>query len=760
MLFSPSIARANEAIVASVLLNEEKKEDLFIIKTDDSDFLIKSDDMKGLGLLVDGAQTTDVDGEKYVSLKSMAGVTFSFDEQDIVLKVTAPPEMFPKKTLDFTPQRQRDVYFPSDTSVFLNYGVNYFGNNNNQQRNLTVANELGFRVKDFLVFSDTSYTCTNNENRFARLMSNVTYDRRKELNRFIAGDFYASTSQIGSTLNMGGLSYAKVYRMDPYFVKYPMIDFKGVLTTPSEVEIYRNGIRIGKERLSPGEFELRDLASYGGAGVLETVIRDPFGRESHFSEPFYFTNILLKEGLREYSYNTGFLRNDFGIKSASYGSPALSAFHRYGLKNWVTVGGSAEAGRGRYNLGPQATVLLRRFGTVTTLAAASLDSSGWKKGAAGFLIYEYQGRTFNTWFSVNGYTINYLNVASAATPPRTKMQAGGGGGYTTMKFGSVSLDISDTEYYDSASRQIVGSATYSRSLGGRFFASATYRVSNENGISHEIFTGLNYYPGKGITLSGNYQRDGEGAQTGTLQVQKNPPYGEGLGYRAAIQKTENAVVLDPSAQYNSSFGIHRGEYIGSYGNGTNNSFEVSTAGAVAYVAKTLNFTRPVNDSFGLVKVAGIKDIGVYVSNQKIATTNKAGKAFIPDLTSYYDNQISIDASAVPIDYDIGQAFRFVSPPFRSGSLIDFNVTKLQAVTGILKIRTAQGVVPLEFYEITARGDGKEIVFPTGRGGEFYAEKMGPGRYTMSFDLDGRICEFEIEVPDIGQPIVDLGEIVY
>ena len=83
-------------------------------------------------------------------------------------------------------------------------------------------------------------------------MSNITYDRREDLKRIVFGDFFASSGELGSTLNMGGISFSKNYKIDPYFIKYPEIGFSGLASLPSELEVYRDGVLIRKERILTG----------------------------------------------------------------------------------------------------------------------------------------------------------------------------------------------------------------------------------------------------------------------------------------------------------------------------------------------------------------------------------------------------------------------------------------------------------------------------------------------------------------------------
>jgi len=55
-------------------------------------------------------------------------------------------------------------------------------------------------------------------------------------------------------------------------------------------------------------------------------------------------------------------------------------------------------------------------------------------------------------------------------------------------------------------------------------------------------------------------------------------------------------------------------------------------------------------------------------------------------------------------------------------------------------------------------DGKELSFPTGKGGEFYLENLRSGTYGATFEFEGRKCAVELKVPEAEETIVDLGGI--
>lgn len=752
-----------DTVVLNLVLNQEQKGEFFVNITKDGDFLIKVEDLKGMGFRKPEGEIREISGEPYISIRSMRQVESVFNEKELSLIVTASPELLPKKTIDLLPQRQLNVYYPRNNSAFLNYRLNYSDTDFSEDiRNIT--NQVGIRLKDVLFLSDSSYTKTGNDERLIRLMSNMTYDRRDDMQRMVAGDLFASSGELGSSVNIGGVGFSKVYRINPYFAKNPMLTLSGLISLPSEVEIYLNGVRIRREKLSPGEFEMRNISYYGGAGLIEVVIRDPFGREQRIKYPFYFTDLLLKKGLHEYSYNIGFLREEFGTESNSYGERAFSAFHRYGATDLLTVGLRTEGtAKGLYNFGPQLAYNIYNSGIIT-LSLSGSKSDADKSGFAWSLNYGYQGRRLSTRFLTRSFTEDYAATGSGLTAEKTKIEYAAGIGYGTASLGSLSVDFTTTKKYAGTDRQAT-TVGYSRNLSRRISGSVTFKNVVEQEAYNEFFVGLNYYPDGDLLLSSNYQRSKD-ENTVLVQAQKNPPVGEGLGYRATLERADNATgpnyKFNPILQYSTRYGLYEGEYRGNYYSETGNSdeyYQLSASGAVVYVGDTAGLIRPVTDSFGLVEVGDLEGIRVYQGGQEVGKTDSSGKTFIPNLGSYYDNAISIDDKDITLDYMIPEVRKYVSPPFRSGVYINFDVSRFQAATGRLHIKEDEGIKDVEFYEVRLSAGDKETSFPTGKGGEFYIENLNPGIYTAHFSYKGKECSFTLAVPKSDETFIDVGELL-
>lgn len=751
-----------ESVVLNIILNEEQKGEMFVKITEDGDFLIKVDDLKNIGFIRPDGVTMEIGGEPYISIKSMQQVESIFNEKDLSLIITAAPELLPKSTIDLLSQRQLNVYYPTGNSAFLNYRLNY--NDSDSTGGVSnITNQLGIRLKDVLFLSDSSYTKTENDERLVRLMSNMTYDRRDDMQRIVAGDLFASSGELGSSLNIGGIGFSKVYRINPYFAKNPMLTLSGLISLPSEVEIYLNGVSIKKEKLSPGEFELKNISYYGGAGLVEVVIRDSFGREQRIKYPYYFTDLLLKKGLHEYSYNIGVLRERFGAESNSYGDRVFSAFHRYGVRDLLTVGGRAEGTtKGLYNLGPQLAYNIYNSGVVTLSLAASKDDAD-KSGFGWSLDYGYQGGRLSTRFMTRNFTEDYTTISSNLSTEKTKGEYAAGVGYGTASSGNISVDFFTTIKYVGTDKQAT-TVGYSRNLSKLLSGYITYRNVREQEAYNEFFVGLNYYSDGDLMITSNY-RSSKDDKTAQVQAQKSLPVGEGMGYRATIERTDNAeganYKFNPLLQYSTRYGLYEGEFRENYyetGN-RSESYQLSASGAIVYVGRTFGLIRPVTDSFGMVEVGDIKGIRVYQGGLEVGKTDSSGKVFVPNLSSYFDNSISIEDKDITLDYMIPEVRKYVSPPFRSGAYINFDVSRFQAVTGKLHIKSDKEMKDVEFYEIRLLVGEKDITFPTGKGGEFYIENIRAGQYQARFDYKDKACLFSISVPESDETIIDIGDVV-
>ncbi len=764
LLAAATLARldAQETLVVRIVLNQQDKGEFFVAMTAERDFLVRVQDLKAMGLREPKGAATEIAGEPFLSLRSIERLHFVFDEKTLTLMISAAPSLLSRTVIDFLPARQANVEYPRNNSVFFNYRAGYLAGNSFSFKEFSVRDEIGIRFGEVLLFSDSDYTKTPDEQRLVRMTTNATYDKRETLQRWVLGDFVASSGNLGSAARLGGLSFSKVYRINPYLITRPLVDFRGAVGTPSQIEVYLDGVRIRTERLAPGEFDLNNIVGFVGARELEVVWRDAFGREQRIRQSVYFSDLLLRKGFSEYSYSVGLARRKFGVESNSYHGLAFLGYHRYGATDFLTVGLAAEGKQGLAGLGSELSVLLGQAGVATLSASGSAGQDG-KRGLAGSFVYLYQGQRIGARLLLRGFSKEFQTIGTESQLEKTRYEVNAGVNYATRSFGSLSLDFTRLDRFEGQSARAL-TATYSKGLSGRItLLGSIKRVSAPKGRT-EFFAGISVYPWKDTTLSTRYQRD-ETKNSVVLQAQKNPPLGEGFGYRVALLREgsgdERATDVNPSFQWNGKYGIYTAEYAGRYGSGRrkDETYLFSAAGGVGWVGGTLGFSRPIIDSFGLVEVAELRGVRVYQNNQEIGKTNAAGSLFLPNLASYDDNLLSIDDKDIPIDYSLATVKKYVSPPLRSGSVIRFPATRIQSVTGMLKFKRDGEVQAVEFEEVTLDVGGKKVAFPTGKGGEFYLENLGPGTYQASFQVGERTCRFSLTIPRTNDFLIDLGEII-
>ncbi|MFZ3140571.1 fimbria/pilus outer membrane usher protein [Polaromonas sp.] len=753
-----------QILIVEINLNGVRKGEFTVMAAPDGDFLVDESDLKDMGVQPPYGAPVAVEGQARFSLRALQASEMRFDEAKLALFVTLPPERLPKKALDLQPGRPQRVLEPRDNSAFFNYRTLYSGDNAGGSNNLALSTELGARVGDFLLRSESTHARGAGLSQDIRYGTSLTHDNRRTLQRWTLGDFSATSGDLGSVLNLGGISFSKSYQIDPYLIRQPMASFVGNITSPAQAEIYLDGVRVRTETLQPGQFALRNLNYYGGQREVAVVIRDRFGREQTLVYPFYFTDANLREGFHDYSYNLGLQRQNLGIASNDYGKLALSAFHRYGISDSLTLGGRGEAEPGRFNLGAMAALRLDKLGVVSGSLSAGHNPAG--SGWAGIARYAYQARQFNGQAELRRTSPHYETLGQAATADRPKTELSAGASYGTALIGSLNVDWRQLRQYQGSDQRSV-SLGYSRTLFGSLSVLASIsRVTSalNAGSSTSFFLALTYSPKRDVTTNFFHSRQA-GSSSDVVQFGTNTPVGEGFGYRMVSERSSSDGLGDgyrfaPSLQYNGPHGVYTVDLVSnrSPGGASQQAYQLGIGGGIAYVGGALAFSRPVTDSFGIVKVGELEGVRVYHSAQEIGRTDATGRVFLPNLGSYVANRVVIDDRDIPIDYVIADKELNISPPLRSGSVIRFDVMRIQATTGRLAVQVAGQAQAAEYIDLFVMNDGKEVTTPTGRGGEFYIENLKPGRHAARFMLGERRCAFELTVPPSQEMLIDLGEL--
>jgi outer membrane usher protein len=738
-VFRAEIPPDDHRLIVPLVVNQIPKGQYFVVLRG-SDVLISATDLEGAGLSGFEGAREPIGGKEYVSLRSLApDVSVELDEETFVLRLEASPSLLGKQQIRLAGGAPEGLLYSTDRSTFLNYAINATSGNR-----IAAFGEIGTSLDGKLLYSTFSRRADGD---ILRGLSNLTIDRTETMQRWTVGDAAASTDLLGGNVIVGGVSVAKNFSLQPYFVRYPSFDFSGVASTPSSVEVYVNGILMERREVAPGEFSLENLPLTAGRGDSQVIVRDSFGRETVHSSSYYASTRLLDPGLSEYNYSIGFRRDGFATSSFDYGDPVFLGHHRYGLTDRLTVGGRIEGSADLLSGGPNVGYLLP-LGEVELSLAAS--GGNGESGAAGSLAYRYLSRRGSFGFAVRSMSDGYANLSLEPHQNRRTREYEAFGGMA-LGGGSVSARVSMGENIDGtemARAQMTGSVRLVRNTslflsGGR---------SREGGVSsNDVSMGVSVYFGRNTSVNaGLGQRGGEIEQS--VEIQKPLSVGEGFGYRIRSRTGDTGESGSAVAQYQTSFGRYEVAF-DPYNPGRSRS--LSASGGLVWMGNTLYPSRAVQDSYAVARV-GIPDVRVYASNLEIGRTDSRGNLLIPSLLSYYGNRISIEHRDIPFEYEVGEVEKLVAPPYRGGAMLEFPIRRVQMVTGTVVLADTAGDIIPSYGQIAVETAGRTIESPLGAGGEFYFENLATGRHEATIVTGTHECRLVLDVPDATSNFIDLG----
>lgn len=724
----------------------------------DRDVLVRIVDLERAGLRGLAGRREAVGGELYTSLASLSPtVRFELDEAALVLRLTALPSALETTIQDFQIGAPQGLLYSQDSSAFLNTSVSSL-----DFERLIWTGEGGLSVRNMLLYG-TAFR--DEEGDFSRGLTSFTLDDRARMVRWLVGDRFDSTGQLGGSAQIGGFSVSREFGLDPYFVRFPTVALSGAVLTRSTAEIYVNGQLLRREQLPPGPFELRNLPAPVGSGIAEVVLRDAFGRQQVIASPFYFTSTLLRTGVQEFSYDVGFKRVLETKGLGEYGGWAVLGRHRIGVTDDLSAGARAELGADLVSGGPVITARLP-LGEMELSVAGSRGQqhTGW----AASLGYTYASRPITLGANVTTLSDHYTNTTLKAPADRPRVEVTGLVGIPVTSRASVTLQHTYSDFRDRDVEQR-SSASLSLRLTSRasLFVTALHSRPADAESSTDVFTGLTYFLGDNTTgtLSGQVGRD---SNTTTVEVQRSLPLGTGYGYRVQASRFEQEVpASDPdggrerSVEYN---GLAQGQHQSRYGfyeasyqrsGGRHSSMLTAAAGIVA-MGGGLHWSRPVQDGFALIDVPGLAGVRGYLNNQEIGRTDARGKLLVPNLLPYYGNRLGIADQDVPLEYSIGTTERLVAPPVRGGAVVSFPARRIQAFVGTVLMDVGGRAVTPAYGQLTVTAAGQAHESPIGRDGEFYLESLPIGRHPAVIEHKEGTCRFTLEATASPASLVELG----
>jgi outer membrane usher protein FimD/PapC len=756
---SVAVAADEEGMFLDIKVNQVQRGEFATYRAADGDIYVRLSDFPQLGLKRDiSLPRVRIEGESgsFVSLRELGATRMDLDTGKMALELELPPEVFDRTALDFGNQATRDSLTAAQTSGFLNYRLadTAYGSADPAR---TLATEIGLRYGRLLFLNQSQFRENGDTSRY---LTQLVHDRPEDQQRLIAGDFFGTSGELGSALNMGGLNFSKVYSMTPELIPQPLAGFAGVANSPSQVEVRMGGVPVAYSQVGAGPFQLQNLRQYGGAGDVQVIVRDALGREQLYTFPFYFSEQSLREGLQEYSYSLGKIRTNPGLPSEDYGKTAFSAFHRFGYSDALTLGVRAEAAENLSNAGLSAIWRSDQWGVLSGAVSGS-DYAG-QVGDAEMLAYNYQQSNFGLGAVARNYSPHYAPLETLISPFNRSGEYGVNMSWRLGPNQSLSLGQTLSQTRDQGDTRI-SSLNYFQNLGRNSVLYATLQRTDDDQTSQpntSLFIGWLYRFDNKYTASASASQDERGHQTLMTQVGRDIPTGEGLGYRVGWTGTQpdNADRFNGYAQWNlpaASLSVDANTYPAQ--GGSADYRELAIGGSVAFAGSAWGLSRQINDSFAIVQMgAPVSGVPVMVNSQQMGVSNASGQVINPSVGSFYESRISVDDKNVPLNYVMGRDFFTVKPAYRSGVGVNFGLRRMRGLDGVIRMREGNDTPTADNRLVTLTREGVlEQEIQVGRGGHFYIENIAPGEYHGEIRTTNQSCRFVMQVPDTGEVVFTL-----
>lgn len=691
-----------------------------------------------LRIVVPDGAAIEFEGRRFVPLRALPGASATIQPRTQQIAITVPAQLFDASDVALKLGTMAAPELPP-WSAFANYDLfGYTSKGSSYGSALLeagVAGPYGVGVATAVVNGAEAFG--GNTGKTTLLEAAWRYDDPASLRTLVAGTAISRTGAWGHSLRYAGVQYGTNFTLQPNLITYPIPAFGGTAVVPSTVDVLVNGMRVGSQQVPAGPFDITNVPVVTGTGDVQLVVRDAFGQQTVITQPFYASRQLLKPGLDDFTVSVGAERVNYGLQSFDFGSVFGSAYWRRGVTDTVSVELLGAADRDAQAAGATVDFVPGKAGVVTLGGAGSAGDAGG--GALGIAGYEYIAPSYN--FVARGSWASARFRVPGDDPGRAlqRMMLVGGG----YNFGSAgSLGIAWAEQaYRSVPVTSTTTVSYSVSLAPRLFFNASAARSTGATSQTTVVASLmitldgQTFAGADVTSS---RANGATRTTGGATVQRSLPIGEGYGYRVRATTDD---------QY-----IAGGVYAGPYGR---YSAEVASqdgvtaargniAGGVGIIGGTAFASRPIVDSFALVRVDATPGVRVTQNGNFAGRTDERGDLVITQLAPYIATRVTIDDRDLPIDLTIATRERQVAPFFRSGAIVDFNARKL--ANALVEVRLPGGA-PLPTGAIVTREGGSQA-YPVGDGGEVFIPDL---EYGVPYQArwNGSRCRFAVTAPQAG-----------
>lgn len=741
-----------EELWLSVSLNQQKKSDtLVFLRADDGSLLIAEQDWQQWRLQRPTIVIYQYNQQNYYQLNQIQGLSYQLNEQELSITIEVPVSLFESVSLNAQPNI--DIVKPiSSTGIFVNYDLSSAINKQGlSDSTLSIENGI-FHPWGVLNTQVLVALPQDNPKKVIRLDSTFTHNQVETFTTFRVGDVVSTDlGHIGS-MRLGGIKRVSNFNLQPKKIITPMLSMKGEASLPSTVDVFVNNMRTLSQKVPIGAFEVDNIPVITGKGEVSMVIKDMLGRQQQVSLPYYINPEALQVGVHQYSYDIGWIRQDYGLESENYGRLLANNVHRLGLTEYITGEIQVAVTLDQQNLSCGTVLSVANKAAMQTLMSLSRheDYGSGQSVSIGLSTqlekvnihnnFRWQSEEFapmtRTIQTVNNQFIEDLFISW----PINK------------SLGTLALAYHHQQAYDQSQFQSL-QLNYNANINNWFNVSAS--LTKVIGDNQKAVALLSFSMPLGQNLSANLHLQPQHGQQ-SVSLQHNNLSRIGTNYYLQ-HSWGNSQFTQANVNLQNSWGQYR--FNTSYANG-DFLLQASAAGGLIVMDKNVFFSRQINNSFAMIKVSDYADVKVYKNNQLVGLTNKRGVVFVPQLLPYQSNKLRIDAGDLPFDVIVPSLEKAVVPAFRSGLLVDFAVKR--AYGAMMTLQLEQGELLPAGAIIQNLSTGEQIL--VGLKGQAYLSNLQTNN-KIKVNWFNKQCEFNLmfspnedgSIPDLGKQVCYQGQ---
>lgn len=686
-------------------------------------------------------------------LSAYPGVKADYNRGMQSVSITAPFSILNVDTTVVGRQGAARTVAKASPGVMLNYDLYSSYTNKNDLAlssfaELRAFNNFGVLSTSYLLQGQHPHDQLGWQRTTVRLDSTLEHSLQESQITFRLGDTLTNAVSWSRQTRIGGFQVGRNFALQPYQTTAPLPAYFGTAALPSAVELYINGMQQYNGQVPAGPFQLNAMPSINGAGQAQVVLTDALGRRTVVNFPFYNSARLLREGLTDWSFETGYVRSNYGYQSFDYArDPMASGTIRHGFTNFLTGESHVEGSKGIISGGVGAIATIGQLGTVSASWAQS-NAQGSQKGSQYTVGYQLQRGIFSLGANTQRSTGNYRDVASMYGGTPTQRNDSAYAGVDTGKFGSLSLNYVYLQQADQP-RYRYGGVSWSRAFDHGVTLSLSANQNLDDRGDRSIYLNLSFNWDKGISVYSSAVR-AKNATTYSAGVSRSAPTEDAWNWNLQAQKADQQAIsasgqVSKRTQYaDFNAGINSA--------GASQNAYVGASGSIVAMGGGVFASRRIYDAFAVVSTDGVPNVPIKNQNRPTGKTNSQGLLLVPALQSYEKNKISIDPTNLPVDMRIERVNLEAVPRRGSGLNVKFAMERVHAASLILQHPDGRNIA---MGAQAFLNGSKQSAGWVGYDGRLYLESLKPDNQ-LTVRGDGTECTVQFSysvkadsLPEIG-----------